>query len=74
MDGSEITERERHLANVKSNGYIGGVPERYRSDPYREIFLAAVKKDGLALHLVLEFAAEECKADRESPGSSATER
>eukprot|EP00971_Amphidinium_carterae_P186829 3708586-Amphidinium_carterae.1 len=60
MGGSESTEQERHLANVKRYGCrLGHVPERCRAD--HEIVLAAVQQNGYALR----FAAEECKADRE---------
>eukprot|EP00971_Amphidinium_carterae_P256974 5101624-Amphidinium_carterae.1 len=60
MDGSDSAEREQHLREVRTNGIFAlrDVPERYRAD--REIVLAAVQENGVAL----KFAAEECKADR----------
>eukprot|EP00971_Amphidinium_carterae_P139898 2771696-Amphidinium_carterae.1 len=60
MGGSESTEREQALTDVKRNGLaLSLVPERYKAD--RKIVLAAVQQNGDALYL----AAEECKADRE---------
>eukprot|EP00971_Amphidinium_carterae_P326729 6457700-Amphidinium_carterae.1 len=59
MGSSESRERERQLANVKSHGHLGRVPERSRAD--REIVLSAVQENGLAL----QYAAEECKADHQ---------
>eukprot|EP00971_Amphidinium_carterae_P129265 2560346-Amphidinium_carterae.1 len=59
MDGSESRERERHLTNVKRSGDLGGVPDRYRAD--REIVLAAVQQDGMAL----QYATDGCKAARD---------
>eukprot|EP00971_Amphidinium_carterae_P292096 5798712-Amphidinium_carterae.1 len=62
MEGSESTERERHLDAVRrSQSYdaLGDLPERYRGD--REIVLTAVEMNGAAL----EYAADACKRDRE---------
>eukprot|EP00971_Amphidinium_carterae_P001206 23736-Amphidinium_carterae.1 len=57
MDRSESPEREWYLEAVKNGLHLGTVPKCYRAD--REIVLAAVQQEGLALR----YAAEECKAD-----------
>eukprot|EP00971_Amphidinium_carterae_P323248 6423990-Amphidinium_carterae.1 len=60
MDGSESTEREEYLAEVRRNGFSPGrLWEQFKGDC--EIVLAAVQKNGAAL----QCATEECKADPE---------
>eukprot|EP00971_Amphidinium_carterae_P036815 723843-Amphidinium_carterae.1 len=61
MDRGESAEREEHLEAVWTDGIFAlrHVPERYRADP--EIVLAAVQRNGLQL----QYAADECKADRQ---------
>eukprot|EP00971_Amphidinium_carterae_P261929 5195474-Amphidinium_carterae.1 len=60
MDGRERSrERRRRLREVRDGRALHCTPVQYRGDP--EIVLTAVTQDGIAL----QYAAEECKADRE---------